>query len=95
MIILDAVVLFHRFAPQLHWAAGAYAWSITSDLSWHKRCSGFVDKPSPISSPSVIGSPVRSAKYIRSPMSYHRDLEEDAEVTVSRTGEADCERSPR
>lgn len=62
-----------------------------SDLSWRKRYSGFADKPSPISSPSIIGSPVHSAEYIRSPMSYHGDLEEDAEVIVSRTGETDCE----
>lgn len=68
-----AVVLLYRFAPQLHWATGACASSITSDLSWRKRCSGFADKTSPISSRSVIGSPVRSAKYIRSPMRYHSD----------------------
>lgn len=32
-VVCSSLVLFYKFAPQLHWAAGAYVWSITRTLA--------------------------------------------------------------
>ncbi|KAG1730275.1 uncharacterized protein EDB91DRAFT_790254 [Suillus paluster] len=66
----------YKLAPELHWAAGGYVWPIDRTV----ECGNdLLDSPTSLSMgfPSAFGSPARSAKSIRGPMSYYGDLEED------------------